>query len=165
MSVDFACPFSGLEELDDSMPKVPGARGWQKKRPSRSAEAYTRYEVPGHGYLYYAHGRQSLAAHCESEFCNHNLCRVNRSCVGSKEKYSGRPVGFPVSWLMAGLEFPGDKEGHQQLAKRQQRESYLISWEERRASREWAKKNIPEVLAWERDLEPDETEEPLHVCY
>ena len=146
------------------MPRIPQHRGWQQ-RSSGSKETYKKFPVLDCGYLYYAESRRSLAAHCENDLCNHVQCRVNRSCVGTPEKSSGRPVGFLLAWLFAQSEFVNDKAAHQALARRPQRDCHLISFAERRSAREWAKKHIPEVLELERELAPGETEEPTEIAY
>ncbi len=154
--------FKPPSDLDDSMPVIP--KGWRKKAGG-SAEEYVKYPIKDIGYLYFARGRNELSAHCDNDLCNHGLCRTKRSLSGSAEKYTGRPVGFLVAWLFAGAEFVNDREAHQKLARREKRDDPLISFAERLHARRWVQANVPDVLAIERPLAADETDEPTHVHY
>ncbi|CAK0838618.1 unnamed protein product [Prorocentrum cordatum] len=147
--------------LDGAMPRIH--QGWGARKKGGDQEQYSRYDVPGCGYLYYAHGRKKMAAHCVNAACPHGLCRTGRSCAGSAQKFSGRPVGFLLAWLFAGHGY--DQAGHQALARREQRDNADISYAERNSCRQWAKDNIPDVFAHEREREDGESEGPQHVCY
>ncbi len=146
------------------MPRIPQHRGWQRSASSAN-ETYKKFPVLHHGFLYYAEGRQSLAAHCTDPLCNHKNCRVNRSMTGCAAKYTGRPVGFLLAWLFAGGDFLNDRDGHQKLGRRSDRHDPRIDFAERLAARTWAQKHMPEVLLLERALEVGETEEPTEVAY
>ena len=108
--------------------------------------------------------KQSLAFHCCVK--GHDLCRLNRSLVGGRNKAQGRPVGAMLAWAAAGENYP-DQASRMTLAKRIHMDSPLMAFGVRMELRTLAtmQEDLHSLLDLERDQRGDEEyPEPASHC-
>ena len=137
--------------------------GWRRKRGSGDGAEYKQATCDhfGEGFLKWIPGKQ-MTAHCgvRSHGGPHN-CRLRRQLnriEGVTPPHKGRPMGLLLAWLRRAIV------GTHRCSSRlyHWRMHTLIDWHERKAAREWGKRQagLADAFRAERPKDPGEDSEP-----